>query len=302
MRPTPEHTFLRTPGRRECQRYWFFVHPQLKNPILEYCSPLCTCTTAGSTGATGSSSTCSCPSTGPSSGCARQATPSRRAAAALACARRRTSSPSSPTTARLPPAALACARRRSRSPHCPKAAPLAPAAPTALAAAGVLPQGSAGRAPPAWARARRPSRWRSDPSPGRPGRRTWGRRRLRPSLTCCWWVGARIRGAGRPVLLAFPSGRAATRAWRTQACSPGHIPSPLHPAPMCAQVYAFLPPTRAMVGAIVREKELRLREGLRIFGLSVSACVHACCRPCGRVMLVCLGAVLHCASACQPPA
>ncbi|KAF8072728.1 Abca17 [Scenedesmus sp. PABB004] len=34
-------------------------------------------------------------------------------------------------------------------------------------------------------------------------------------------------------------------------------------------VYAFLAPTRAVVGAIVREKELRLREGMRIFGLSV---------------------------------
>lgn len=32
-------------------------------------------------------------------------------------------------------------------------------------------------------------------------------------------------------------------------------------------VFAFLAPTRAAVAAIVREKELRLREGMRIFGL-----------------------------------
>lgn len=35
-------------------------------------------------------------------------------------------------------------------------------------------------------------------------------------------------------------------------------------------VYAFMAPTRAVVGSIVREKELRLREGMRILGLSVS--------------------------------
>lgn len=34
-------------------------------------------------------------------------------------------------------------------------------------------------------------------------------------------------------------------------------------------VYAFLAPTRATVSAIVREKELRLREGMRILGLRV---------------------------------
>jgi hypothetical protein len=32
-------------------------------------------------------------------------------------------------------------------------------------------------------------------------------------------------------------------------------------------VYAFMAPTRAMVGALVREKELRLREGMRMLGL-----------------------------------
>ncbi|KAF6260985.1 hypothetical protein COO60DRAFT_831207 [Scenedesmus sp. NREL 46B-D3] len=36
-------------------------------------------------------------------------------------------------------------------------------------------------------------------------------------------------------------------------------------------VYAFLAPTRAVVGSIVREKELRLREGMRILGLSEAA-------------------------------
>ena len=34
-------------------------------------------------------------------------------------------------------------------------------------------------------------------------------------------------------------------------------------------VYAFLPPVRSTVATIVREKELRLREGMRIFGLRV---------------------------------
>lgn len=34
-------------------------------------------------------------------------------------------------------------------------------------------------------------------------------------------------------------------------------------------VYAFMAPTRAVVGSIVREKELRLREGMKILGLSV---------------------------------
>ena len=41
-------------------------------------------------------------------------------------------------------------------------------------------------------------------------------------------------------------------------------------------VYAFLAPTRAAVTTIVREKELRLREGMRILGLRVSACSCAC--------------------------
>lgn len=35
-------------------------------------------------------------------------------------------------------------------------------------------------------------------------------------------------------------------------------------------VYAFLAPTRSTVASIVREKELRLREGMRILGLQVS--------------------------------
>jgi hypothetical protein len=34
-------------------------------------------------------------------------------------------------------------------------------------------------------------------------------------------------------------------------------------------VYAFLAPTRSTVAGIVREKELRLREGMRILGLKV---------------------------------
>ena len=44
----------------------------------------------------------------------------------------------------------------------------------------------------------------------------------------------------------------------------------LQPHPTCphtrTQVYAFLPPTRAVVADIVREKELRLREGMRVLG------------------------------------
>ena len=34
-------------------------------------------------------------------------------------------------------------------------------------------------------------------------------------------------------------------------------------------VFAFLTPTRGAVATIVREKELRLREGMRILGLKV---------------------------------
>ena len=41
-------------------------------------------------------------------------------------------------------------------------------------------------------------------------------------------------------------------------------------------VFAFLVPTRSMVSTIVREKELRLREGMRIFGLKVN---HELSRP-----------------------
>ncbi len=40
---------------------------------------------------------------------------------------------------------------------------------------------------------------------------------------------------------------------------------------ICLQVYAFLAPTRAVVGTIVREKELRLREGMLMLGLTVGA-------------------------------
>ena len=36
-------------------------------------------------------------------------------------------------------------------------------------------------------------------------------------------------------------------------------------------VFAFLVPTRSMVSTIVREKELRLREGMRILGLKVAS-------------------------------
>jgi hypothetical protein len=60
-------------------------------------------------------------------------------------------------------------------------------------------------------------------------------------------------------------------------------------------VYAFMAPTRAVVGSIVREKELRLREGMRILGLSVSRSLDVfglcgfpvsmqwVCAPCGSV-------------------
>lgn len=47
-------------------------------------------------------------------------------------------------------------------------------------------------------------------------------------------------------------------------------------------VFAFLTPTRGAVATIVREKELRLREGMRILGLKVSdesalaPCVPTC--------------------------
>lgn len=34
----------------------------------------------------------------------------------------------------------------------------------------------------------------------------------------------------------------------------------------CVQVYSFLAPSRGVVGAVVREKELRLREGMALMG------------------------------------
>lgn len=60
-------------------------------------------------------------------------------------------------------------------------------------------------------------------------------------------------------------------------------------------VYAFLAPTRSTVAAIVREKELRLREGMRILGLRVSFCMSVCllirarlaAMTCGRSALGC---------------
>jgi hypothetical protein len=42
-------------------------------------------------------------------------------------------------------------------------------------------------------------------------------------------------------------------------------------------VYAFMAPTRGVVGSIVREKELRLREGMRILGLSVRCSADSWC-------------------------
>ena len=41
-------------------------------------------------------------------------------------------------------------------------------------------------------------------------------------------------------------------------------------------VFAFLNPVRSIVVTIVREKELRLREGMRILGLTVTFCVSRC--------------------------
>lgn len=42
-------------------------------------------------------------------------------------------------------------------------------------------------------------------------------------------------------------------------------------------VFAFLVPTKGMVAALVREKELRLREGMRILGLQVRAILAPHC-------------------------
>ena len=51
-------------------------------------------------------------------------------------------------------------------------------------------------------------------------------------------------------------------------------------------VFAFLTPTRGAVATIVREKELRLREGMRILGLQVIPLHPRCCRV--TALLVCL--------------
>lgn len=64
-------------------------------------------------------------------------------------------------------------------------------------------------------------------------------------------------------------------------------------------VYSFLAPTRSTVASIVREKELRLREGMRILGLQV------CHTPqCNRIpCCVCiLGIITHSTLACTQPA
>lgn len=54
-------------------------------------------------------------------------------------------------------------------------------------------------------------------------------------------------------------------------------------------VYSFLAPTRSTVASIVREKELRLREGMRILGLQVS---HS--PQCNKFLAVCgLGIIIH---------
>ena len=57
-----------------------------------------------------------------------------------------------------------------------------------------------------------------------------------------------------------------------------HLIPPLPPFPFSAGVfftlllvYAYLPPARGAVSAIVREKELRLREAMRLLGLSDAA-------------------------------
>ena len=47
-------------------------------------------------------------------------------------------------------------------------------------------------------------------------------------------------------------------------------------------VFAFLTPTRGAVATIVREKELRLREGMRILGLKVGLKNSCDCKT-GRV-------------------
>ena len=49
-------------------------------------------------------------------------------------------------------------------------------------------------------------------------------------------------------------------------------------------VYAFLAPTRSVVAAIVREKELRLREGMRMLGLQARS-DHADALLCVRSIL-----------------
>lgn len=46
-------------------------------------------------------------------------------------------------------------------------------------------------------------------------------------------------------------------------------------------VYSFLAPTRSTVASVVREKELRLREGMRILGLKVCCNVALNCMTCG---------------------
>ena len=51
-------------------------------------------------------------------------------------------------------------------------------------------------------------------------------------------------------------------------------------------VFAFLAPTRSIVAAIVREKELRLREGMRMLGLQARG-KRLLCEKCLLLYMCC---------------
>ncbi len=53
-------------------------------------------------------------------------------------------------------------------------------------------------------------------------------------------------------------------------------------------MYSFLAPARAVVGCIVREKELRLREGMQVMGACVACVRVAVAAACRRYLLLLL--------------
>lgn len=157
------------------------------------------------------------------------------------------------------------ARRARRAAAAARPARARGLAPTALPPAA--PAGWPPRPPPR----HRCCRWScpSSPSPGPRSRWTWGPPLPPSSSTCCSSLPscsppAPVRAPRR----AGPCGRAGPLAdSRCSRAATGAAPPAA--APISAAVTPPSPPRSAAVASIVQEKELLLREGMRIMGLRV---------------------------------